>query len=575
MNQDSINELRSKLDIVEVISSYIPLSKKGRNYFGLCPFHDDHTPSFCVSPEKQIYKCFVCGESGNVFNFVMNYEHLSFVDSVVLLSKNIGFELNIALKKDKVDNRYDHLYEIMDIANKFYQNNLYSSAGNMAREYLSSRQLSNDIVKEFGIGLSLNKCDTLTNLLVSKGHSLEELNSIDLSNSNHDSYINRIMFPLCDSRGRVIGFSGRIYDDSNLNKYQNSREGVLFKKREILFNYHRAKDEVRKSKCVIVMEGFMAVIRAYTVGIKNCIATMGTALSNEQASLIKKMSSEIILCYDGDSAGRKATLVSGEMFLKLGVNPRVITLSSGLDPDDYIIKYGSDNFVNLINNAISFTDYKIKSIRGNYDLNNISDKTNYINSVLLEIKNETDEIKREIMLKNLASETDVWYNTLEKKLFELLDNEKLVVKKEDIVVYKNKKDGYMKSMESLVYYMLNYRPAITLIDNSNVYIPNKEIRLIINEIISYYNRYGEISEADFYSYLENKQELFGVLKRILSSDYPSDIDDNLVNDNLLAIKNYNIALEISRLEKLIKNEVNIDEQMRLMEKIRELKMKEG
>jgi len=224
---------------------------------------------------------------------------------------------------------------------------------------------------------------------------------------------------------------------------------------------------------------------------------------------------------------------------------------------------------------MSFTDYKIRALRGNFDLNNVEDKTNYVNQVLLQIKSETDEIKREIMLKNLASETDIWYNTLEKKLFELLDKEKPVIKKEDIVVHKNKKDGYLKSMESLVYYMLNNSHAITLVDNSNVYIPNKEIRLIINEIISYYNRYGTLCEADFYSYLEEKEELNGVLKRILSSDYPSEIDDNLVKENLMAIKNYNIALEISRLENLIKEEVSIERQMELMDKIRDMKMKEG
>ena len=573
MNQDTVNELRNKLDIVEVISSYIPLSKKGRNYFGLCPFHDDHSPSLSVSSEKQIYKCFVCGESGNVFNFVMNYEHLSFPETVNLLAKNIGMEINLNIKKES--NKYEHLYEIMNIANKFYQNNLYSSEGKLAREYLENRKLSNEIIKEFEIGLSLNNRDMLTNLLISKGHSLEELNSIDLSNTNHDSYINRVMFPLHDSVGRVIGFSGRIYNQSNMNKYQNTKETVLFKKREVLFNYHRAKDEVRKAKSVIVMEGFMAVIRSYTVGIKNCIATMGTALSNEQASLIKKMSSNIILCYDGDNAGRKATLASGEMFLKLNINPSVIILSDGLDPDDYILKYGEESFKNLIDNAISFTDYKIKALKSDYNLNDIEEKTNYVNTVLLEIKNERDEIKREIMLKNLASETDIWYNTLEKKLFELLEHEKPVLKKEEIIVHKNKKDGYFKAMETLVYFMLNSKSAITLVDNSNVYIPNKEIRLIINEIISYYNRYGEISEADFYSYLENRQELFDVLKRILSTDYPSDFDDKLVNENLLAIKNYNVALEIERLEELIKKEVDIDEQMKLMDKILKLKMKEG
>lgn len=572
MNQDTINSLRNKLDIVEVISSYIPLQKKGRNYFGLCPFHDDHSPSLSVSPEKQIYRCFVCGESGNVFNFVRNYEHISFPEAVSLLARTHGIDV---LLNVKVENKYDHLYEIMNIAKNFFQNNLSSKEGSLARNYLEKRNLSNDIIKEFEIGLSLPGRNILTNLLVNKGHSLEELNSIDLTNTDHDTYINRIIFPLHNKDGKVIGFSGRIYDNSNLNKYQNTKETVLFKKREVLFNYHRAKDEIRKSKSVIVMEGFMAVIRAHTVGIKNCIATMGTALSNEQAALIKRLSNEIILCYDGDNAGRKAILTSGEMFLKLGINPKVILLNDNLDPDDYIIKYGGESFKNLVFSAIPFNEYKIRALRGNYDLNNTDDLNNYINVVLLEIKKEDDIIKREIMLKKLANETNIWYNTLEKKLLELDETDKKKDKQEEVVVQKKKQDGYLKAMESLVYYMLNNQRVITLFDDSNVYIPNREIRLIINEIISYYNRYGEITQADFYSYLEDKKELFDVLKVILSKEYKETVDDSLIKEYLLAIKNYNVALEIKRLEDLIKNEVNIEEQMKLMDKIRLLKMKEG
>ena len=205
MNNELINELRSKLNIVDVISSYIPLTKKGRNYFGLCPFHDDHSPSLSVSSEKQIYKCFVCGESGNVFNFVMNYEHISFPEAVNKLAKEIGMDIGITEKKTDKNEKY---YEIMDIANKFYQNNLVSSEGNNAREYLKNRHLDKEIIEEFNIGLALNKHDLLTNLLISKGHSLEELNLIDLSNTNHDTYINRIMFPLQNKDGKVIGFSG-------------------------------------------------------------------------------------------------------------------------------------------------------------------------------------------------------------------------------------------------------------------------------------------------------------------------------------------------------------------------------
>ena len=572
MNQDLINELRSKLNIVDVISSYIPLNKKGRNYFGLCPFHDDHSPSLSVSSEKQIYKCFVCGESGNVFNFVMNYEHLSFMDTINKLAKEAGMDLGITEKRVDKNQKY---YEIMDIANKFYQNNLLSKEGTNAREYLKKRKIDKEIIEEFNIGLSLNKKDVLTNLLLSKGHSLEELNLIDLSNTNHDTYINRIMFPLQNKEGKIIGFSGRIYDNSNLNKYQNTKETPLFKKRENLFNYHRAREAIRKEKSVIVMEGFMAVIRSYTIGVRNAIATMGTALSNEQASLIKKLSNNIYLCYDGDDAGRKATLASGEVFFKMDCNVFVIPLTDKLDPDDYIIKFGSEKFKNLIQNAIPFSEYKIKAIRKNYNLSNIDDKSKYINDALIEISKTKDEIKSEIMLKQLAQDTNIWYNTLEKKLLELKDSQKEVVKKEDLIVKKNKKDGYLKTMESLVYYALNYPKTITLIDNSNVYIPNSEIRLLLNEIIAYYNRYSTINEADFYTYLnQNNNDLLNVLKKILSSDYP-DVNIDNINESLMAIKKYNIALEIRKLEKEIKEENDIDRQMKLMEEIRFLKTKEG
>ena len=228
MNNEQLDELRNKLNIVDVISSYIPLTKKGRNYFGLCPFHDDHTPSLSVSPEKQIYKCFVCGESGNVFNFVMNYEHISFPEAVNYLAKTIGMDMGISIKSESnVNSKY---YEIMDIANKYFQNYLLSKEGAKAREYLDKRKLDKETITEFEIGLSLSKIDGLTKLLLDKGNSLEELNLIDLSNTNHDSFINRVIFPLHNKDGKVVGFSGRIYDNSDLNKYQNTKETPIFKK---------------------------------------------------------------------------------------------------------------------------------------------------------------------------------------------------------------------------------------------------------------------------------------------------------------------------------------------------------
>lgn len=573
MNQELVNELRQKIDIVELISSYLPLTKKGRNYFGICPFHDDTNPSMSVSSDKQIYKCFVCGHSGNVFNFVMDYEHLSFQETLYELAKRYNMEGAFNLKREV--SKYEPYYEIMNIASKFYQNNLSSKEGAKAREYLKNRGLTPEIIKEFEIGLSLPERDLLTKLLLSKGKTLEELNLIDLSSTNHDSYINRIIFPLHNTKGQINGFSGRIYNGEDLNKYQNTKETPIFKKRENLFNYHRVKEEVRRSKSVIVMEGFMAVIRAHTVGIKNCIATMGTALSSEQLNLIKKLSNEIILCYDGDEAGKKATLINGEQFLKIGINPKVISLPEKLDPDDYIIKYGKDKFIDLLENAINFTDYKIKNLKSNYDLNSVADKTDYINRVLSELVKEKDVIKREIILKNLAKDTDVWYNTLEKRLLELDTSKHEEIKEEKLVKIKNKKDKYLKAMESIVYYMLNSIEAITIVDNSNVFIPNKDISLLINEIIYYYDKYGVINEADFYSYLEDNKELQLIYKEVLQGEYPSEFNVSLVKENLEVVRNYNVALEIKRLENLIKDENSLDEQIKLMEQIRSLRMKEG
>ena len=323
------------------------------------------------------------------------------------------------------------------------------------------------------------------------------------------------------------------------------------------------------------MEGFMAVIRAYSVGIKNCIATMGTALSQEQLQLIKRLSNNVILCYDGDQAGLKATMQNGEQFLKSGLNPKVIVLEDDLDPDDYIIKYGRDDFQNLIDNAINFTDFKLKNIKKDYNLASVSDKMSYINKVLEELVNEKDYIKREIVLKNLAKDTDVWYNTLEKKLLEFDTNHN---SKENVLiesVSKKHKTKYEKAMDSLIYYMLNSVEAITLVENSRVFIPSKNISLLVNEIIYYYHKYGRINEADFYIYLEGNEELRKVYHEILQDEYPCEVSSQIVLETLKVIRESSIALEIKRLENLIKNETSVTEQMRLLEEIRVLRMKEG
>lgn len=573
MDYQLLTKIRENTDIVEFIGKYIPLTKKGKNYFGLCPFHNDNNPSLSVSREKQIYKCFVCGEAGNVFNFLMKFENISFKEAVSIIGKEIGVTIDSDIKT--INDKNQIYYEIYNLALKFYQNNLLSKEGEVAREYLKSRKIDMDIIKEFEIGLSLNNSNSLTKMLTKKGYDINLLNELGLTSLDHDTYIKRIIFPLFNIKGQVNGFSGRIYNGENTNKYLNSKESKIFKKGENLYNYTRAKEEVRKNKFVIIMEGFMAVIRAYTIGVKNCIATMGTALTNEQISLIKKLSNTVYLCFDGDEAGLKATINNGKLLLDSGFIVKVIPLSDGLDPDDFIIKYGDDKFYSLISNAISYNDFKIKVLKKGVDFNSAIELSNYVNLVLKEISLEVDEIRREIMLKNLAKETNVWYNTLEKKLNELLSNQETVsdLKIQNETKEVIRKNKYEKAMESILYYMLNSREVINLVDSKSIYFPIDSYRILSREISYFYEKYGYINLADFASYIEENSELKSTFNEIIKLDLDNNIDLNIILDYLMVIKDYNVALEIKRLENLIMNEVDPQEQAKISNQIMRLKMR--
>ena len=262
-HQDIINEIRRKVDIVDIIGERIPLTSRGKNFFGVCPFHEDTNPSMSVSRDKQIYTCFSCHATGNVFTFLENYEHLEFYEVLKMLADKVGIKLE-GFSSQRKENPYDEWYQIYELSNKYYQNNLQTSLGKNAKSYLKQRGIDEETIKEFGIGLSLSKKDDLTELLTKKNYSLNLLNTIGLSVGNADIYRDRIMFPLFDLAGKCVGFSGRIYQDKDENKYLNTKETPIFKKGMLLYHYHIAKEEARVKKQVIIMEGFMDVIRAST-----------------------------------------------------------------------------------------------------------------------------------------------------------------------------------------------------------------------------------------------------------------------------------------------------------------------
>ena len=565
LSQEKINEIRNSVNIVDVISSYIPLTPKGKNYFGVCPFHDDNNPSMSVSPSKQIYKCFSCGATGTVFKFIMDYENVSFMEAVKKVADMGGITVNIGKVHKKRE--FPALREIYDLSLKFYINNLNTSAGKEAKEYLNSRNINENVIKEFQIGLALKK-DVLSKILIKKFKPEDVLKSGLVGKNDrgyYDLFYERIMFPLYDLEGNPVAYSGRIYNRQDNSKYFNTRETEIFKKGELIYNYHRAKDESRRKNQVIVMEGFMDVIRAYTVGIKNVIATMGTAVTDIQAHLIKRMAKEIILCFDGDEAGAKATMACSNELIKIGVTPKVIRLEDNLDPDEYIQKYGKEAFERKINNPISVMDFKLSYLKSGKDLNSNVDKAQYINELIAELNKIDDDILKELTIKKVATELDIEDNLIRRHL----DKKEVKQIKKNIQPIITTK--YEKAESSLVYYMLKSPEVISMYNNKVTYIPTKEYRLLAREISAFYKHFGFINEADFIDYIECEPELMATINKVNKNNSKETYTLEEIEDYIDVIKDYNIQEEIKRLTNKMKDLTDPLDKAKIAEEIVGLK----
>ena len=570
MNNELANEIRSKCDIVDIIGERIPLVARGKNFFGVCPFNDDSNPSMCVSREKQIYTCFSCHATGNVFTFLMNYEHMDFRETLRYLGEKVGVDVS-SIHIAKKNTKFDPFYDAYSFSLKYFQNNLLSKVGVDARNYLAKRNIDDSVIKEFEIGLSLDTSDDLTKLLTSKKYDLASLNQIGLSSDARDVYIDRIMFPLYDLTGRVVGFSGRIYKDNGLNKYLNTKETPIFKKGQLLYHYHIAKEECRLKKSVIVMEGFMDVIRASTIGVRNTVALMGTALTHEQLQLLKRLSNNIILCLDGDDPGVHATLSIGDMLLEEGLEPKVLVLPNPDDPDSFILHQGKDKFLGLLDSAVTFNDFKLRKLKESVDFRSEEETAKYINQVLIEAAKVQDPIRVEIMLKKLAKEFDLSYNTLEMR-FREIEKPKPKTPKVVVTYQKKKKTKYEKAMEQILYFMLNNDWVISQFEQERFIFPNEESRLLASEIVYYYTTYGNINIPDFYTYVQDKEEVVNFLNDILASNYIESTTKDDLFEYFGVIREYSRTQEIKRLTKSLQKEVDPIEQAKIAEKIRKLRI---
>lgn len=425
ITQEFLDELKFKCDIVSVISGYIRLDKKGGKYFGCCPFHNEKTASFCVNTDGQYYHCFGCGASGNVINFVMEMESLSFIDAVKFLAEKAGMEMpEVKFDPDykKKREKKDVLLSLMKDTAHYYRNNLLREVeGKEAREYLLSRGISEDIARYYGIGLSLGQ-DQLQGYMRRKGYSIENLRDCGLVNGEKlvDAFADRIIVPILDGMSNVVAFGGRIYHgEKDVAKYKNSTNTEIFDKGRTVYGINFVKREKRENggfHNLILVEGYMDVIALGSVGIKNVVAGMGTALTDGQAREIARLVPLVYVCYDGDSAGRKATIKNVEILMKAGVEVKVVSLDDGCDPDDTIKKEGYEGFMARVKAALPIIEYKLKLCADAYNLDSVDGRTKYVRAALKVLGEVNSIAEREVYLSVVSRLSGVSVDTLTRDL---------------------------------------------------------------------------------------------------------------------------------------------------------------
>ena len=570
IKDEVLKEVRSKNDIVDVISSYIPLSPKGKNYFGVCPFHDDSNPSMSVSSDKQIYKCFSCSASGNVFDFIQNYENVTFPEAVNILAQRVGIELNIKTYSNTQDDKFKKEYEIMELTNKIYINNLKSNIGLQAKNYLAKRGITEEVIDEFGIGLAEDDGSILKNIFEKKEYQLSTCVNIGLLNDNgYDVFQRRIVFPLWNTEGKVVGFSGRIFRDEETSKYINSRETKIFKKGQLLYNYHNAKKHVKIEKYVIIVEGFMDAIRLSVSGHKNVVALMGTSMTLEQVELIKKLRTKVKLCLDNDNAGHMAAITNGKLLLDNKVDVEVITMSDFKDPDEYIVNKGKEAFDNLIASSISYYKFYINFLKKNKDFKDPSDVSKYINEVINLVRGIDDSILREIILSDLSNDFNINMETLNERIkLEGGIVAKSVVK---VPVKIEKRTDLLTSVaNNIIYYMMNDIKYVNQYKNQLGYIDNAELRNLANEITYYCEKNGNINIADFITFATTR-DLKDVVNKVISNFNINNMSDLYFNEYLISYIKLSSKRDISKLKEQLANEQDENKKMEIHKQIDKIK----
>ena len=566
IDKSIIDEIKSKNDIVDVIGSYISLNDKNK---ALCPFHDDHSPSFSVQKDKQIYKCFSCGESGNVITFVQKYNGITFTEALKMLADRAGIPLNVSTTR-KINTKYEKLYEINDTVNKYFKANLLSNEGIKAIKYLEDRDISKDIINEFNIGLSTS--NKLSNIL-SKKYSYDELVKLDIckdiNGRYYDTFQDRIIFPIIDENNNVIAFSGRKYTNEDLNnntlpKYSNTKETDIFKKSEVFYNINNAINEIKKKREIVITEGFMDTIRMSSIGYKNVVAIMGTAFTEKHLEKIKKWKCKVILNLDQDDAGVKGTIEAGETLLKNNIDTEVIVFDDYKDSDEFIKNKGSEAFKIAYDNRVSFIDFKLKYLKRKRNMKDAVEKAKYIKEAVLALNDLDSQILIDLKIKDIAEEFGISESDIRN---EIKLNKKMAIKNVEEPKKVTRYDKYDKSELRILYLMLNYEDVILYFENTLGYLIQDDRALLAYKIIEFRNDYGYYNYSDFVDYISDNEKLMNVLKEVMKYHNNEDYTMEELDDYINTIKMYSIKKRIDTLKIEMSETFDVNKKIEIAKKI--------
>lgn len=609
ISEHKIEEIRSSANIVDIISEYVQLRKRGKNYIGLCPFHKEKTPSFSVSEDKQIYHCFGCHNGGNVFKFLMEYKKISFIEAVEELAEQLRIQLDFDQSTSEKQSEQEILFDINTEVARYYSNNLLNEIdAEYARSYFESRKIKIQTIRAFGLGFALNSRDSLTKFLINKKVDLDKALQLGLIGKSSDGRVydklsGRIIFPIFSPNGRVVAFAGRtLIDKPDTAKYINSPESLIYIKGRILYGLSHSKDEIRKANRAIIVEGYMDLISLYQNGIKNVVAVSGTALTDEQAQLLSRYTKNVVLLFDADTAGINASLRSIEILLKRDFDVKIATLPAGEDPDSFVNKFGNDDFKEIIKRAENFLEFQTAYFEKQGAFNDPQKTTEAIRELVKPVAIIDDELKRAVLIKNISKKFNLREKLIERELENFIKNnikslQKPLAqtsepsKKENLFEQTTKKKVdslYLNKEIELIKYLFEGNEEVIKLIFNNIDPESLEIEIhknILYKVRDDYEHYNVLSPAHLISIFDEDTQAY--IRNISMAEYSisdywkethptvsyEETNYAYVKDLIIKIKQLQIDFQINENLKSIESSENDELIISLMKANRELSLK--